>query len=283
MKTRSETNAYIVRSSAAALLLSCVIVALCSAINLPNPPPKGPTPDNNTAFAVNEYDRGASMAAPAIRKRPTLSFADRVAYQRVIEQVYWRHRIWPAENATAKPSLDKVMSQAQIEKKVEDYLHNSQALENYWQRPITAEQLQAEMDRMAQHTKQPEVLRELFQALGDDPFVIAECLARPTLAVRTLATVASFKEPLPASQFRVENQMPDGLAVAAARYTLPTISNGATGCIDDTWRPNAPDGRQGHTSVWTGSEMIVWGGQGVGGYLNTGGRYNPATDNWLTM
>ena len=40
------------------------------------------------------------------------------------------------------------------------------------------------MDRMAQHTKQPEVLRELFDALGNDPFVIAECLARPALAER---------------------------------------------------------------------------------------------------
>ena len=42
------------------------------------------------------------------------------------------------------------MSQAQLEKKVADYLRNSQALEDYWHRPITAEQLQAEMDRMAQ-------------------------------------------------------------------------------------------------------------------------------------
>ena len=74
------------------------------------------------------------------------------------------------------------MSQAQLEKKVEDYLRDSQALEDYWQRPITAEQLQAEMDRMAQHTKQPQVLRELFHALGNDPFVIAGCLARPVLA-----------------------------------------------------------------------------------------------------
>ena len=61
----------------------------------------------------------------------------------------------PRERPDPKPSLDAVMSQAQIEKKVEDYLRNSQALEDYWQRPITAEQLQAEMDRMAQHTKQP--------------------------------------------------------------------------------------------------------------------------------
>ena len=76
------------------------------------------------------------------------------------------------------------MSQAQIEKKVEDYLRNSQALEDYWQRPITPDQLQAEMERMASHTKQPEVLQELFEALGNDPFVIAECLARPVLTER---------------------------------------------------------------------------------------------------
>ena len=83
--------------------------------------------------------------------------------------------------------LDAVMSQAQIEKKVEGYLRNSQALEDYWQRPITADQLQAEMERMASHTKQPEVLRELFEALGNDPLVIAECFARPVLAERLAA------------------------------------------------------------------------------------------------
>ena len=83
------------------------------------------------------------------------------------------------------------MSQAQIEKKVEDYLRNSQALEDYWQRPITADQLQTEMERMASHTKQPEVLRELFEALGNDPFVIAECLARPVLAERLIGDVSA--------------------------------------------------------------------------------------------
>ena len=41
------------------------------------------------------------------------------------------------ERPDPKPSLDAVMSQAQLEKKVEDYLRNSQALEDYWQRPIT--------------------------------------------------------------------------------------------------------------------------------------------------
>lgn len=115
----------------------------------------------------------------AKRDQRTLTFAERVAYQRAIEEVYWLHRIWPKEDP--KPSLDAVMSQAQLETKVEDYLRKSQALEDYWQRRITAEQLQAEMDRMAQHTKQSDVLRELFEALGNDSFVVAECLARPVL------------------------------------------------------------------------------------------------------
>src|SRR5207253_9073466 len=44
---------------------------------------------------------------------------------------------------------------------------------------------------------------------------------------------------------------------------------------------NAPTARDSHTAVWTGSEMIVWGGRSTGGYLNTGGRYNPSTDSWV--
>src|SRR5882762_8152094 len=78
-----------------------------------------------------------------------LTLAERVAYQRAIEDVYWRHRIWPKENAKPKPSLDEVMSAEQIEKKVEDYLRDSRALEAYWQKPIAPVQLQAEMKRMA--------------------------------------------------------------------------------------------------------------------------------------
>jgi len=354
----------------------------------------------------------------------TLSFEERVSYQKAIEEVSWRHRIWPKERPDPKPSLDSVMSSAQLEKKVTDYLRNSQALENYWQRPITAEQLQAEMDRMAKHTKQPEVLRELVEALGNDPFVIAECLARPALAERLitnwyaydqrihgdlkqraeadlqahptveqmkqlsgkyseiefvqgyntqlkdhrstehgmklnsrewdatvqelaamfgdaghgrlatsdrriptsvppvkeatsdrripgelsplqededryhvtavidqtkdrlkLATVEWPKEPFDSWRARAENQVPIAMAGPTANYTLPKISEGAGGCIDDTWTATdgPPIGREGHTAVWTGSEMIVWGGYTFisgSGYLNTGGRYNPGIDSW---
>src|SRR6266704_6309587 len=141
------------------------------------------------ALAKRSFDGRTTSATSSTQTPRTLSFADRVAYQRAIEDVYWRHRIWPKEQSGPKPPLEKMMSQAQIEQKVEDYLRNSQALEDYWQRPITPDQLQAEMERMASHTKQPGVLREIFAALGNDPFVIAECLARPVLAERLITEV----------------------------------------------------------------------------------------------
>jgi hypothetical protein len=48
-----------------------------------------------------------------------LTFEERVSYQRAIEQVYYRHRIWPKESSNPKPSLDAVMPRAQLEKGVE--------------------------------------------------------------------------------------------------------------------------------------------------------------------
>ena len=357
-----------------------------------------------------------SQRKVSARARRTLTLQERVSYQRAIEEVYWRHRIWPKENGNPKPSLDAVMSQAQLEKKVKDYLRNSQTLEDYWQRPITAQQLQAEMDRMATHTKQSEVLQELFEALGNDPFVIAECLARPGLAERlltnwyandqrihgelkelaetelqtgaslqqmkqlrgkyseiefvrsdrsntkspgrpergvkltnhewdktvqklaasfgarrraaaiqsadpsahsihtareayedlsvgkvsalqedeeryfatvvieksnddlNLATVSWPKEPLDAWLARAASQVQTAMTVPSGNYTLPKIFAGS-GCVEDTWTVTAggPSDRSGHTAVWTGSEMIVWGSSGD----TSGGRYNPSTDTWV--
>jgi len=67
----------------------------------------------------------------------TLSFSERVGYQRAIEDVYWRHRIWPKERRDPKPSLKAVVSQAQMEMKVRDYMRDSRALQDEWHRPIT--------------------------------------------------------------------------------------------------------------------------------------------------
>ena len=296
MSEKGKTSAYILYGSAAALLVSCVIVALSSAINLPNKPPKPPAAEDNAAFGVKGHESATSAATPPIRRNRTLTFTDRVAYQRAIEDVYWRHRIWPKANAGPKPSLDKVMSQVRIKEKVEDYLRDSQALDDYWQKPITPDQLQAEMERIASHTKQPAVLREIFVALGNDPFVIAECLARPLLAERLLTklnnedrakltTVAWLKEPLRLWLAKADARVQVTMMTASPNYTLPVIASPSGGCTINTWIPtsisNAPTGRSSHTAVWTGSEMIVWGGSSSSSNLNTGGRYNPSTDSWM--
>jgi N-acetylneuraminic acid mutarotase len=289
--------------------LSAFVLFVCIQLNAraastPRPPemPCWFTGDNTVndhiwQSVVTLYNNGATyarvkVAAPSQSRQ--LFFEDRVAYQRAIEEVYWRHRIWPKQRPDPKPSLDAVMSQATIEQKVQDYLRHSELLEQEWQKPITLEQLQAEMDRIAQHTKQPEVLRELFAALGNDLFVIAECLARPVLTERLIADLsAQHQAERPESLRTAGLQMPkkvaaiDSIAKAVQvnrPYQLPVIAGPSGGCIDDSWTAtsttNAPTARELHTAVWTGSEMIVWGGNRSSGVFNTGGRYDPSTDSW---
>ncbi|HPA80916.1 MAG TPA: hypothetical protein PLS95_08905 [Thermoanaerobaculales bacterium] len=67
-------------------------------------------------------------------------------------------------------------------------------------------------------------------------------------------------------------------------YRLPKVLG--SGCVDDTWRPTLSvlDPRYWHTAVWTGSEMIVYGGmQAVGTVFSDGSRYDPATDTWTPV
>ena len=57
--------------------------------------------------------------------------------------------------------------------------------------------------------------------------------------------------------------------------------NPTTGLWLATSIADAPLARHSHTTIWTGSEMIVWGGYaGSDNVSNTGGRYNPLTDSW---
>jgi hypothetical protein len=77
-------------------------------------------------------------------------------------------------------------NEARIRAKIADYLRKSAALEAYWRRAITPDELQAELERMARDTRQPDALTELWAALAHDPLMIAECLARPALVERLL-------------------------------------------------------------------------------------------------
>jgi VCBS repeat-containing protein len=56
--------------------------------------------------------------------------------------------------------------------------------------------------------------------------------------------------------------------------------------VTDIWtdvnKNGSPVTREWPVNVWTGSEMLVWGGQNLnsGEIFNDGGRYNPTTNSW---
>jgi len=217
-----------------------------------------------------------------------LTLDDRLSCQAAIETVYWDHRLWPAENPDPKPAYDEVVSQEDVRAKVEDTLRRSNALAGVWSQEITGTMLQAEIERMAVQTQQPEILAELWSALDDDPALVAECLARPALANRLLR---NFHDGATAEQgpsfdgWWTANGDRYGTDLAAPDYpySLPAISGqsieggqpGSGG--GDFWdaTPAIPFHTDG-TTVWSGAEVLIFGGSGS----SQGYRYDPATDTW---
>ncbi|HVQ34630.1 MAG TPA: hypothetical protein VMT33_01365, partial [Candidatus Bathyarchaeia archaeon] len=213
-----------------------------------------------------------------------LTFEDRVRAQEAIERVYYAHQI-----GATKP-FPEAIPRSVLERKVRTYLGQSAALEDVWSTPVTAEALDAELHRMLAGTQDPGRLRELFEALENDPLLVRECLVRPALVDRLArrfvaadGTEVSWGEWWDGNASRFEGRRVD---VVASTEPLPLDPRAATGSCppDDVWDNRGldepPDGRNGHTAVWTGSVMIVWGGGGNGDSMPTGSRYDPATDSW---
>jgi N-acetylneuraminic acid mutarotase len=46
---------------------------------------------------------------------------------------------------------------------------------------------------------------------------------------------------------------------------------------------DAPSPRTGHSAVWTGSRMIIWGGSASAKSLNDGAAYDPVTNTWTAV
>ncbi|MCU0253703.1 MAG: MopE-related protein [Acidobacteria bacterium] len=200
--------------------------------------------------------------APAVHGARELTLDERVDARWAIEQVFWNHRIWPAENPGPKPSLEQLVSKLALRARVERELEAAAATERSIGRAITSEELQDEVARMIRDSRDPEMLRELFRALKDDPELIAECLARPLVVDRLRQ------------------------GAAAAGSTLPTAETKRrpwSFCDYDTWHPMTPSPlapRSHHTAIWTGSEMIVWGGAEPGA-TQTGAIYTPSMGWWF--
>jgi N-acetylneuraminic acid mutarotase len=245
-------------------------------------------------FVVSQY---AFIEFPESQiDRKPLSFEERVECQKSIQEVYWRHTVWPASNPQPKPTLETVLPISEIRAKTKEYIRKSNELSI----PITNPQLNAEVERITHETAAPEILRELQSALGNDPYLFAECLARPTLIIRTaMLAVDPIAAGLHTAVWTGSHMIVWGGNSAAAlccTFQYGDYIRGGelnSGAIYDpatnSWKlipsQGAPEPRNLHTAVWTGTEMVVWGGHdfvsGVGDqqYI-TGGRYNPFTDSW---
>ncbi len=57
--------------------------------------------------------------------------------------------------------------------------------------------------------------------------------------------------------------------------------------VNDEWANRAPalgiPGRAVHTAVWTGEEMLVWGGEGLGVSFGSGARFLAKSNSWTVM
>ncbi len=249
----------------------------------------------------------AAAAPPS--QPPTPSFEARVDCERRVQQVYWDHTLWPESNPAPKPRLDAVLPRASLERRVEDALLAERVAERFGL-ALTAERLQRELDRIARDTRRPQMLRDIVGALGGDARLVAACVARPLLAQRLLQE--AYRREVAAGE---AGEAPDfaawwgaeragagldagGDALAAARATLLPAQDDAVAptfgpiadaaCGAEPWTPTRtelPDRRSFHTAVWTGSEMIVWGGVTDASNFQhgDGGRYDPATDTWTPI
>ena len=127
-----------------------------------------------------------ACAVPVSPTAAGISTDERVEARRAIEEVRWRHRIWPASNSRPKPSFEQSLPDAEIRRRVLDDLSKEKALEVHWSRVIKPREIQAELDRMARGSRNPEMLGEIFAALGNDPQRVATSLARPVLTDRLI-------------------------------------------------------------------------------------------------
>jgi hypothetical protein len=231
-----------------------------------------------------------------------LTFEQRVLAQRAIESVYYAGR------TGAKRPFEEAVPRRLLERKVQDYLSQSVALETLWKSPIGAAALRRELERIAAETRTPDRLKAIYDGLGHDSFLIQETFVRAALADRLAR--GFFPGTADDSQGRnwdtwwenARHQFDPALARDVAR-DLPSLPEpgartggsgpapaldlasavagaGSTCDLQDVWGAGEtdvpPEARSGHTAVWTGSEMIVWGGSD----LNTGARYDPLTDSW---
>ena len=317
-------------------------------------------------------------------------FDQLVACQIIIEDFNWSHRIWPEQNLTKKPPREQLISNEEIYAQTVEMFKMESALANLYGIKITNNMLQTDLNRMAENTKDPKRLEQLFLILDNNPDMISNCVSRPHMVKAQLYSKFSkdqfFHDEVKQlalfelAQYESNNASDLTADVYLSHYTikdssesLEDIKHSTSISLDkqefenlynkytnkntgieleetdehfvyrerankinggfkiktmqwkkirfDTWwkkestnrkvpkkiknvdnlqlpkisttmhefnnhtsvvksLSNGPSVREHHTAIWTGVEMIVWGGNWQRDKRDTGGKYNPTTDSW---
>ena len=69
------------------------------------------------------------------------------------------------------------------------------------------------------------------------------------------------------------------LALGSGALYYPAKNVWKTVAVD----ASTPSARWGHTAVWTGMKMIVWGGENAAGQLGDGGTFDPGNGSWAQI
>ncbi len=107
-----------------------------------------------------------------------------------------------------------------------------------------------------------------------------------------LAELVPLSNRLVSLEGSVRSGLPPGVPVLSPRANDPALlAEGYSPVVHQPapgWQvgavAGAPAARYGHSAVWTGSEMLVWGGNLSANELSgSGGRYRPDADEWSTL
>lgn len=135
-------------------------------------------------------------------------------------------------------------------------------------------------------------------ALLAAPFIVVRLTTRSNRGHSLTPPAAAAGEwtHIPAAPLDPLHHLPDNafwadeeFLVITGGHSSDSVEHMEIGRFDPTheqWVPAAQpplEWRDGYSSVWTGSELLVWGGASEGGALADGAAYNPQTNRWTMM
>jgi len=206
--------------------------------------------------------------------------------RKILEHQYnYSKELHAKVKSTAESDLAAYLQSGDVDDTAADTHRITYKLKNETQHDLQADESTIWLDEAEFQLKRRQSTSGQLQEY-EDSFLFKEVLSQSEQSLE-LQVLQWRKEPFN-TWFEAQPQTKITPKLITEGLFMPVISQsnqlfGET-AVGDSWKVQEyiPEGRQYHTAVWTGTEMIVWGGETASGFsTNTGGRYNPVTDTWI--